>query len=362
MIASIVDDRSGVCYQEYHYVLGEDAMTALKFFFAAMSPKPHKGNPFSGIPKVLVLDNGPVSKSKVFLRVMDQLGVEIRINSPASKEPRKTAARAKGKVERSFRTVKDSLETLYRFHEPESLEEANEWLRTYLIKYNADDHRSESHSRMDDWVKNAPKEGIRAMCSWDKFCSFVREPDTRVVEGDACVSVDGIKYQLLPEMACNSVTLLWGLFDDELYVTFNGEKTGPYYPCSGPIPLNAFRKQKKTSFEKRADRVDDLASKLSIPRSALSGESSFSRNLLRDSQSVSLDLPPSIPFEEARNDVNVEFKNAIEAKSAIARMLGFPLCKLSQEQMAKVNDILKESLEKEEVLAKIRAYFDSEKK
>jgi hypothetical protein len=32
----VVDDRSGVMYQEYHYVYGEDTMTALKFFFNAM--------------------------------------------------------------------------------------------------------------------------------------------------------------------------------------------------------------------------------------------------------------------------------------------------------------------------------------
>ncbi len=38
MLASVVDDRSGVCYQEYHAVHGEDAMTALRFLFTAMAP------------------------------------------------------------------------------------------------------------------------------------------------------------------------------------------------------------------------------------------------------------------------------------------------------------------------------------
>ncbi|MCG8610148.1 MAG: IS481 family transposase [Pseudomonadales bacterium] len=361
MIASVVDDRSGACYQEYHYVLGEDVMTALKFFFAAMSPKPHKDNPFCGIPKILVLDNGPVAKSLVFKRVMELLGVELRVNSPASKEPRKTAARAKGKVERPFRSIKDSFETLYRFHEPESLEEANEWLRTYLSKYNALDHRSENHSRIEDWVLNAPNEGIRAMCSWDKFCSFVREPETRKVGGDACVSADGVRFQLLPDMACQTVTLLWGLLDDQLFVEFQGEKSGPYFPCSGPIPLNAFRKQKKTNFEKRADRIDDLAKKLSIPKSALFGESSFSRNLLNNSQTVTMDTPPSIPFEDCGRSGLTQYKNRIEAKSAIARMLGYPLCKLSSEQMANVNQILEESLDKEKVQSSIHEYFESNK-
>ncbi len=46
MLASVVDDRSGVCYQEYHYVQGEDATTALRFLFNAMAPKPHGDCPF----------------------------------------------------------------------------------------------------------------------------------------------------------------------------------------------------------------------------------------------------------------------------------------------------------------------------
>lgn len=39
MLYSVVDDRSGVAYQEYHEVYGEDVGAALKFLFNAMSPK-----------------------------------------------------------------------------------------------------------------------------------------------------------------------------------------------------------------------------------------------------------------------------------------------------------------------------------
>lgn len=41
---------------------------------------------------------------------------------------RRTTARSKGKVERPFRTVQDGFETLYHFHKPQTLEEANEFL------------------------------------------------------------------------------------------------------------------------------------------------------------------------------------------------------------------------------------------
>ena len=46
MLYSVVDDRSGVSYQEYHEVYGEDVGAALKFLFNAMSGKDHQEFPF----------------------------------------------------------------------------------------------------------------------------------------------------------------------------------------------------------------------------------------------------------------------------------------------------------------------------
>jgi hypothetical protein len=42
-------------------------------------------------------------------------------------------------------------------------------------------------------------------------------------------------------MAGETVVLLWGLFDDEMYVEFDAEKFGPYHPVSGPVPLQLAR-------------------------------------------------------------------------------------------------------------------------
>lgn len=71
MLYSVVDDRSGVVYQEYHEVYGEDVGAALKFLFNAMSAKTAEGFPFQGIPKMLYMDNGPISRSRVFEKVMN---------------------------------------------------------------------------------------------------------------------------------------------------------------------------------------------------------------------------------------------------------------------------------------------------
>ena len=66
MLYSVVDDRSGVAYQEYHGVYGEDVEAALRFMFAAMSPKSSLDFPFQGIPQMLYMDNGPIARSLVF--------------------------------------------------------------------------------------------------------------------------------------------------------------------------------------------------------------------------------------------------------------------------------------------------------
>ena len=198
MLYSIVDDRSGVAYQEYHEVYGEDVGAALKFLFNAMSAKTTEGFPFQGIPKMLYMDNGPISRSRVFQKVMNYLGVEVRTHVPKGKDGRRVTARAKGKVERPFRTVKEMHETLYHLHEPETITEANTWLMQFLLHYNKQSHRRESHSRIEDWMKNSEREGIREMCNWERFCTFAREPEKRKVGIDARVTVDGVAYEVEP--------------------------------------------------------------------------------------------------------------------------------------------------------------------
>jgi len=65
MLFSVVDDRSGVGYQEYQCVYGEDAESALRFLYNAMAAKADPAFPFQGRPKMIYLDNGPVAKSRV---------------------------------------------------------------------------------------------------------------------------------------------------------------------------------------------------------------------------------------------------------------------------------------------------------
>jgi hypothetical protein len=196
MLFSAVGDRSGVAYQEYRCVYGEDVAAALRFLFNATSPKDDEpGLVLQGIPAMIYLDNGPVAKSGTFKRVMAQLGVDVCTHMPHGSDGRRVTARSKGKVERPFRTVNEAHGTLYHFHTPHHFHkardeaEANLWLRHYLARCNAQPHRSGRQSRAEDWSANLQEAGIRAMCAWDRFCTFAREAERRRVGVDARVQV-----------------------------------------------------------------------------------------------------------------------------------------------------------------------------
>ena len=141
MLFSVVDDRSGVAYQEYRCVYGEDVEAGLRFLFNAMAPNPTRTARLQGIPEAIYMDNGPIGRARVFQNVMASLGVRIMTHMPAGKDGKRVTARSKGKVERPFRTVKEAHETLYHFHQPKNEAEANLWLRRYLARYNAQPHR-----------------------------------------------------------------------------------------------------------------------------------------------------------------------------------------------------------------------------
>jgi len=304
---------------------------------------------FQGIPEMLYMDCGPVSKSRVFQNVLDALGVICQTHMPAGKDGRRVTARSKGKVERPFRTVKEIHETLYHFHWPQNEAEANLWLQRYLLNYNRQPHRSEPHTRLDDWLANLPAEGFREMCSWEQFCRFAREPERRKVGADARVSVDGTAYEVAPELACETVLLLWGLFDNELYVEYEGERSGPYVPVAGPSPSTA--SFKKTSVDEKADRIRQLADQLGLPIAALSGDTDFQ---LSTPITMQENLPRQ-PFNAESQEYH--YPNQVAAKLAIADEIAMPLAKLAPSDRTFIDNVLTETLVRSVVLARIREYF-----
>lgn len=350
MLYSVVDDRSGVAYQEYHGVYGEDVEAALRFLFNAMAAKSDPDFPFQGRPAMLYMDSGPIGKSLIFHRVMGYLGIEVRTHMPKDSDGLRPTARSKGKVERPFRSVKEMHETLYHLHEPETEAEANAWLMRFLIHYSQMAHRSEPHSRIEDWLANLPPDGVRAMCSWERFGTFAREPERRKVGVDARVSLDGTPYEVDADLAGEEVVLWWGIFDNALYVERGEQRFGPYYPVGGPIPLHRYRSFKKTKTQQRAERIATLAEKLALPGSVW-GEPATTA---APAPGVVL---PGTPFADPDPFQEIAFPNAVAAKRAIADYLGIPLARLPVPEMGKLDAALADSLRRADVLDYARTYL-----
>ena len=53
----------------------------------------------------------------------------------------------------------------------------------------------------------AVAQGERAMCNWERFCTFAREPERRKVGIDARVLVEGVAYTVDPNLAGETVVL-----------------------------------------------------------------------------------------------------------------------------------------------------------
>ena len=299
------------------------------------------------------MDNGPIARSSVFQQVMHYLGIQVRCHMPRGKDGRRTTARSKGKVERPFRTTKEVHETLYHFHKPKDLDEANAWLQNHVLRYNEKNHRTESHSRIDDWIKNLPGTGVREMCSWDRFCTFAREPEKKKVGPDAIIKIRGVTYKVAHELADHNVILWWGLFDDELFVEQGNKKYGPYKPNSGVIPLHKFRSYKKTSAEKRIDDIEILSQQISISPEILSQDTRSLKSLLKKlpDDTIIQEFKDPDPFHEKA------YPNPIAAKSAIAKLIGKPLSKLSVEQRDIINQQLSESLDKYQIKQMVDEFF-----
>jgi hypothetical protein len=227
--------------------------------------------------------------------------------------------------------------------------QANEWLLRDLLRYNEQQHRSQSPSRMADWLAHLPAEGLREMCTWEQFCRFAREPERRKVGVDARVTIAGTAYEVDPQLAGEVVLLLWGLFDDALYVEHEGERSGPYVPVSGPIPLHRYRAFKRGKREERADRIRHVAGQLTLPLAALAGDA-----LRLHPPTMPLTLPTQAFEADA---LEYHFPTPVAAKLAMAEDLGVPLAKLTPDDRAFIDHVWAETRMRRLVLRRVRDHF-----
>ena len=189
----------------------------------------------------------------------------------AGKDGTRVTARAKGKVERPFRTVKEAHETLYHFHKPDTEAQANEWLFRYLLRYNEQQHRSQPHSRLADWLAHLPAEGLREMCTWEQFCRFAREPERRKVGVDARVTVAGTAYEVDPQLGGEDCSCYGACLTTPCTSNTRASVLAPMprWPADSLHRYRAFKRGKR---EERADRIRHTPISSRLPLAALAGD------------------------------------------------------------------------------------------
>lgn len=167
-------------------------------------------------------------------------------------------------------------------------------------------------------------------------------------------------YELDPELAGETVTVWWGLFDQDLFAELDERQFGPFQPVGGPVPLHRYRKHRKSRRECRTGEVTLLAGKLNIPRAAVSGE----QDIVIVEPGYT-DVPRTLtvqPFTEPDPFFGQVFPSKLSARQAIADELRLPLAKLRPEDLAFIGQLLDETLSRSVIIAAIHERFPAGRK
>jgi hypothetical protein len=73
-------------------------------------------------------------------------------------------------------------------------------------------------------------------------------------------------------------------------------------------------------------------------------------------------VPPSIPFADPDPFHELRFASVIAAKLAIADYLGRPLARLTDDDRAYIDALLKDSLDRRTIITCVRGYFRDQAK
>ncbi|WP_234705635.1 MULTISPECIES: hypothetical protein [Sinorhizobium] len=153
------------------------------------------------------------------------------------------------------------------------------------------------------------------------------------------------------------MTLLWGLFDQELFVEHEGKRLGPFQPSRGAVPLFRYRKYQKSRTEERLDKVVRLADQLGLPRAAVTGGDRPLPSLPSTAAGLSV---RRTPFPEPA--IETAYPNGLAARGAIVDQLGRPIGAMNASERAFIDELLGGTLDKKMIAARIRERFQARRK
>ena len=321
---------------------GEDTLTALDFLYHAFSKITDSEVELYGIPDFIYTDNASFVKSKLFMRVMAKLGIQVLTHLPRGKGGRKTTARAKGKSERLHRTIKTIVEPRYKFDLPKNLDHANRCLAELAVELAHKKHRSQNITRHQVWKTNLPAHAALSICSQEHYSLLLREPIERAVKSDATVQLNNVHYQLSPQFAGEDVIILVSLDKTCINIEYRDEEYGPFLPVEAPTPFGEYNHHKKSAKEQAADNVVELSTVISLRLP------DYETQTRRAPLNVNVNLLPGYVKKHS---------SSLEAKLALAKHLGKPLSLLTEKQRQFIDALTEQTLEHDVLLAHLSDYM-----
>lgn len=340
MVYSVIDDKSGLTFSQYYLAEGEDTLTALDFLYHAFSKMMEDQPELYGIPDFIYTDNASFVKSKLFMRVMQKLGIQVLTHLPRGKGGRKTTSRAKGKIERTHCSIKSMLEPCYQFVLPQDLEQANSFLIPHTIEMAHKKHRSQPLTRYQMWKANLPSTMNLSIWAYEQYSLLLREPLNRKVKSDATLQWNDVHYQLLPQFAGEDVLLLISADHSCIYIEHQEQEHGPFYPAKAVTPFGQYDHHEKSEKEQIADNVVELSKHIALKLPMYHQTNKMPLNLYQN----------VLPHGK-------QYKTALEAKLAIAKYLGKPLSLLPEQQRQFIDKLTQQTLEHEVLVTQLHEYM-----
>ena len=239
----LCDDFSGVRFSRYTVAAGESALDGIHFLQWAWARLPEHA-PFEGLPEILYMDNGPISKLLAFRKFTEAVMVEVQTHEPYRSQ-------ATGKVENNWRNAWKRFENLY-FADPGwqqrvlSLSELNQEFCNFWRGWNQRVHRSLQVSREGAWLLINRRGGPATVhpAAWEKLAT----QQERTLDASGCFDLDGQTYQVRELYACR-VTVLRGLMDGQVWVKDEVSRQRARAEIFAPAQWGEFRGSPKSELE-----------------------------------------------------------------------------------------------------------------
>lgn len=186
------DHYSGAFFVKYYAGRGENQEQLFDFLMEAFSRREAPGDPFHGVPEMLIWDAGSANTSHMIQNLLDRLTVRHQPHLPGN-------PRAKGQVERTHELVERGFESRLRFEAVQSIEQLNAEAHLWMRAVNATaEHSRHGKTRYGLWQTIHQTPGALRICPPREVCEqlLTTKPETRKVRGDLTISFNGRTYSV----------------------------------------------------------------------------------------------------------------------------------------------------------------------